>query len=271
MFQQVVVPIDGSAASWKAVSVAARMAAAVDGKLEVVWVVDRVGAVGGAEAELAAGLDRIGPLPVPIDAEVIASDSVATALADHFESRVGAIFVMSSHGHGRSVGVLGGVANELLRKTFGPIVVVGPHVADDAGAIDGRLVVPLDGSPHAETILPIVSAWVVEFSAVAWLVEVVEPLLLKGDDIIESAYPARCARKLAVDTGHEIEFDVLHDRNPSQAITGYADHTGASLIMLSTHGRTGLSRLRMGSVAADVVRHATCPVVLYRPPHLDRT
>ena len=109
-----------------------------------------------------------------------------------------------------------------------------------------------------------------ESSAEPWLVEVVEPLL-SGGDVIESAYADRCARQLTADTGRDFEFDVLHDDHPAQAITGFADRTGATLIMLSTHGRTGLSRLRMGSVAADVVRHATCPVVLYRPPHLDRT
>jgi nucleotide-binding universal stress UspA family protein len=270
MFQQVVVPIDGSASSWKAVPVAARLAAAVDGKLEIVTVVDRVGAVGAAEADLDAGLDRLAPLPVPVRAEVIAGDSIVDVLAEFIESRVGAMVVMSSHGHGRSAAVLGSVADELLQLTFGPIIVVGPHVADDAGVVDGRLIVPLDGSDHGEKILPIVSAWVVEFDAEPWLVEVVEPMLARSTDYLESAYPARWAAKLTAETGHEFEFDVLHDENPATAVAGFADRSGASLILASTHGRSGLDRLRIGSVAAGMVKHATCPVMLYRPPHLDR-
>ena len=56
MFQQVVVPIDGSVSSWRAVPIAARMAAAVDGKLELVTVVDRIGMVGTMDRELTAVL-----------------------------------------------------------------------------------------------------------------------------------------------------------------------------------------------------------------------
>ncbi|MBT6055765.1 MAG: universal stress protein, partial [Planctomycetaceae bacterium] len=36
------------------------------------------------------------------------------------------------------------------------------------------------------------------------------------------------------------------------------------LVVLGTHGRTGLSRILMGSVAEAVVRHAPCPVLIYR-------
>ena len=48
----------------------------------------------------------------------------------------------------------------------------------------------------------------------------------------------------------------------------FAREMETSLIFLATHGRTGLARLRSGSVAAEVVRHAHCPVVLFRPPEL---
>jgi nucleotide-binding universal stress UspA family protein len=60
----------------------------------------------------------------------------------------------------------------------------------------------------------------------------------------------------------------LHDDNPANAIVDFATRSDAALIFASTHGRTAMARLRLGSVAANVVRHATCPVVLYRPPHL---
>ena len=269
MFQQVIVPVDGSAASWKVVPIAARMAAAVDGDVDVVTVVDRVGAVGAAEAELQVGLEQLGPLPAKVHCEVISGESVAEALAEHLESKVGGMFVMSSHGHGRSAAVLGNIADEILRETFGPMIVIGPHCRDDAGSLGGRVLIPVDGSKHGEKILPIASAWVVEFEAEPWLVEVVEPVLATTPDVFESAYPARTAHHLTQETGHEFEFDVLHDEHTARAITDYAERSDTNLIIASTHGRSGVSRLRLGSVAADIVRHATCPVVLYRPPHLD--
>jgi nucleotide-binding universal stress UspA family protein len=51
-------------------------------------------------------------------------------------------------------------------------------------------------------------------------------------------------------------------------IVDFADRLGASLLFLTTHGRSGLDRLRLGSVAAEIVRHAACPVVMHRPPEL---
>lgn len=268
MFQHLVVPIDGSAASWASVPIAARMAATVDGKLDVVTVVDRLADVGPAQKDLDDGLQRLGELAVDATAQVLASDSVATAVANHVEALSGATVVMSSHGHGRSAAVLGSTADELLRLVYGPLVVIGPHVADQAGKLDGAYVVPIDGSESGEKIVPIAAAWAIEFGAVPWLVEVIDPDLRLSGDVSESAYPARIAHKIQAQTGHDIEYDVLHGDRPSRSIVDFADRTEASLIFACTHGRTGLERLRLGSVAAEIVRHARCPVVLHRPPTL---
>ena len=271
MFQHIVVPIDDSDAAWRAVPIAARFAADVDGKLDVVTVVDRVGAVGTALTNLRIGLDRLGELPVDAHTEVLAHDSISAALAEHVESRNGAIIVMSSHGHGRSAAVLGSVTDDVLRAVFGPIVVIGPHARPDAGSLGGTYIVPLDGSPHGDMILPIASAWSVEFGAVPWLVEVLPPGVVTTSDFMDSAYAARRARQMQHEIDREVEFEVVHHDDPGQAITDFATHSGASLIFSTTHGRTGMERLRAGSVAAKVVRRATCPVVLFRPPHLDAT
>jgi universal stress protein A len=54
--------------------------------------------------------------------------------------------------------------------------------------------------------------------------------------------------------------------NPADEIVQLARDEEASLIVLGTHGRTGFSRLLMGSVAEVVVRRSPCPVLVYRPP-----
>jgi nucleotide-binding universal stress UspA family protein len=267
MFQHLVVPIDGSAASWTAVPIAARMAAAVDGAVSVVSVVDRLADITPARTELENGVASLGDLPVEPRIEVLANDVVAKAIADRVEELNGATVVMSSHGHGRSAAVLGSTTDELLRRLFGPIVVIGPQ-ADSDGALDGAYVVPLDGSPASEKIVPIASAWAIEFGAVPWLVEVISPSVNVTADVFESAYPARVAAGIREQSGHDVEYEVLHGDKPSRSIVEFAGRNTASLIFATTHGRTGLDRLRLGSVAAEVVRHATCPVVLYRPPHL---
>ncbi len=268
MFQQLVVPIDGSAASWHAVPVAARMAAAVDGKLEVVTVVDRLADITAAQRALQDGLAQLGELAVEPMSQVLASDSVATAVADHVESMTGGMVAMSSHGHGRTAAVLGSVTDELLRRLYGPIVVVGPHVPADAGTLDGSYVAALDGSDRSRAIVPIIGAWAVEFGGTPWLVEVLDTVATSSGDVFESAYVSRVAHEVQTSIGHEVQYETLHGDRPSRAIVDFADRLGASLMFLTTHGRSGLDRLRLGSVASEVVRHATCPVVLHRPPTL---
>jgi universal stress protein A len=51
---------------------------------------------------------------------------------------------------------------------------------------------------------------------------------------------------------------------PSEEIVHAAVDYGADLIVMTTHGRTGLSHLLLGSVAEDVIRHARCPVLAVR-------
>jgi nucleotide-binding universal stress UspA family protein len=51
---------------------------------------------------------------------------------------------------------------------------------------------------------------------------------------------------------------------PAQSIVDYATATGTGLIVMGTHGRTGLAHLLMGSVAEHVVRTAPCPVLTVR-------
>lgn len=54
--------------------------------------------------------------------------------------------------------------------------------------------------------------------------------------------------------------------NAADGICNYAAKEGIDLIVLSTHGRTGLAHLLIGSVAEKVVRHAPCPVLTVRAP-----
>lgn len=54
--------------------------------------------------------------------------------------------------------------------------------------------------------------------------------------------------------------------DPAEAIIRTAEQEGVDIIVIGTHGRTGLTRLLMGSVAEAIVRRATCPVLTVKQP-----
>lgn len=64
--------------------------------------------------------------------------------------------------------------------------------------------------------------------------------------------------------GVDAEQVILKDPSPPRAICGYAEKIGADLIVIATHGRTGVKHLLIGSVAERVVRLASCPVLTLR-------
>src|SRR5262249_34374105 len=65
--------------------------------------------------------------------------------------------------------------------------------------------------------------------------------------------------------GLSVQVHVVADDHPALAILREAEAQGASLIALETHGRRGLSRLVLGSVADKVIRGAVAPVLVHRP------
>ena len=64
--------------------------------------------------------------------------------------------------------------------------------------------------------------------------------------------------------GLEAEFcanEVLEMGEPHNAMSEWAKANGVDLIVMSTHGRSGISRAMLGSVTERVLRHAPCPVL----------
>jgi len=64
----------------------------------------------------------------------------------------------------------------------------------------------------------------------------------------------------------ETKTAVVISPGPADGLCHYASESDTDLIVLSTHGRSGLAHLLIGSVAERVVRHAPCPVLTVRAP-----
>lgn len=261
ILEHIIVPVDLSPESLAAIPVAAALAHATGGHVEVVAVVDDERQVRATTTELVHHLALLG-LPVTIHREVVVHASAAAAIVTKLEHTPGAMLLMRSQGRGRSAAVLGSTLAEVLRRSHRPVVVLGPHADLTHCDLGGEYFVPLDGSANAEAVLPIVATWAREFGGTPTVVEVASS---RYADSSASAYLRTQAAGLSQRVGRTVDYELIHGGDIGLAIASQAGAVGASMVFLATHGRTGLGRLAAGSVAAGVVRHARMPVVVYRP------
>lgn len=267
MVQHLLAPVDGSEQSWRAFDVAVSLARRCDATVDVVEVVFAPRDRYDAEQRLNTRLAERDTTGVEVTPRVeLGEESVAAVLEAQLEQHPEVTIVMASHGRGRSAAVLGSVTEDVLHRTFGPLLVVGPHATESD--FSGPVVATIDGSEKSELALPVAVSWAIELGVEPWILEVAEPEVAPTDDFAETAQAARLARRMSTESGHSVQYDVLHGREVAEAVTDYARDLRASVIVATTHGRTGLARFTIGSTAAGFVRHAGCPVLLLRPPHL---
>ena len=114
-----------------------------------------------------------------------------------------------------------------------------------------------------------------DYRARLLLVHVVEPPVYYGELGMAVPLPAdfheslqeRLSRLVPVECGILVET-ILVEGNASQQILRVAEEHHCDLIILGTHARTGLSRVLLGSVAEDVIRHSRFPVLTLKTPTL---
>jgi universal stress protein A len=139
-----------------------------------------------------------------------------------------------------------------------------------------RILVPVDFSPHAERAFSYAMTLAQRFGARVGLVHVVEDPYVTGawtpevyvpnvgellEGLMTSARQELGAlKRSAAAVGIATDTAVTTGR-PAHAILEHAKEGGFDLIVMGTHGRTGLSHVLMGSVAERVVRMAPCPVL----------
>lgn len=277
MFGDVIVPLDGSPESARALGPAATVARSLDSKLK---------AVAFATADHVVDLDELVKGQVAdltdVETDVVVkevADSVADDVAALVEAAPSSLICMTTHGRGRTAALTGSVATDLLRKLAGPVLLIGPE-CDVAGfTLDGPMVVTVDESERSDAILPIAESWAIVFDYTPEIVTVLDRKTddqmrvarqadLVGDVAMDTVMVRRIARKMEEIIEAPVSFESLHGPHAAEEILRYSKTREASLIAMATHGETGVNRLVFGSVAASVVHGATCPVLVIRPPNL---
>jgi nucleotide-binding universal stress UspA family protein len=183
------------------------------------------------------------------------------------------LIAMSTHGRsGLDRLRFGSVAEGVVRRAPVPVLLVRGVAVWDRGGIN-RILVPLDRSEASEAVLPLVSCLAGPFDLGVELLHVVEPTLpLAGEEAGEKsvheteveAYLAKVAALLEA-RGLRVGATV-RTGFPAEIIPTVTAETRSGLVAMSTHGRSGLDRLLMGSVAERVLRSVTVPVILWKPP-----
>ena len=141
-----------------------------------------------------------------------------------------------------------------------------------------KILVPIDFSNSSKDALPRATLLAAHFGAEVVLLHVVEkfpidyllgrelmnqtlvPLMKQAETDLE-----QMAGSLRKSTGLDVSA-VVSDGKPFEVICQTAKPLGADLIVLTTHGYTGLKHVWLGSTTERVVRHAPCPVLVVRPP-----
>ena len=136
------------------------------------------------------------------------------------------------------------------------------------------ILVSTDFSPSSDAALAMATALARDSGAKLLIVHVEEiPLATGGAEYLYSV-PEPATQELKKMLGEVLPKDpkVAYEHrllagDPAEAIVRTAEADGVDMIVIGTHGRTGLTRLLMGSVAEAIVRRAGCPVLTVKQPH----
>lgn len=217
---------------------------------------------------------------VPCSARV-ARGSVVPGLGDVIEDDRADLVVMATHGRtGLSRTWVGSVADELIHRLNVPLLLVRPpedHAVPQECRDIQHILVPLDGSSFSAEILPMANRLANVYGARVTLLKVVPRTVGGGahiDGVRESYLEMRETEALThlsdLADAYEWQYErprlsVVADKRPERMILHASANWGVDMIAMATHGRSGVGRLVLGSVADRVLRETDRPLLLYRP------
>ncbi|WP_123538426.1 universal stress protein [Halosimplex salinum] len=290
MYETILVPTDGSAAAEAAVDAGLALAERFGASLHAVHVLELDRLPGDIDADTRAALetdvasvlqtiaDRGAERDVTVHTEILETgEPVHRAVADAVRDREADLLVMGTHGRtGLHQFVLGSVTEHTLRISPAPVLTVHEGTAFDP-ELD-TILVPTDGSETAEAAADHAVTLAADLDAALHVVHVVDITGIWGEidsaavlDALEAE--GKRAVESVVDRAEaagvrSVEASVMSG-TPARSIIEYADVRDVDFVVIGTHGRTGLDRHLLGSVAEKVVRVTEPPVLTVSLPDQD--
>jgi nucleotide-binding universal stress UspA family protein len=220
------------------------------------------------------------PSNLPVQTEIVEGDE-ASVIVDQAFSTQADLIVMATHGRsGLSRWMMGSVTEKVLQQAHCPVLAVRSDKPIE------RMLITLDGSAASEAALEPGLALARALAAKVTLLQVqsgqdyVSPREVERLDAVEkglglrlqdSVYYAAEAYLDYLKTRYELvvegSLDVaVLDGPPARRIIQYIEENEIDLVVMATHGRTGLSRWLYGSITEKVLRAADCAKFIMRPP-----
>jgi nucleotide-binding universal stress UspA family protein len=294
MFHKILIPLDGSPLAEHVITQVQRLAPPATTALVLVSVIEpwrySFGAIDFTTPNLVTFIrtstqeymdgqrTRLQAAGYQVDGQIVDGDPAQEIL--DAARRTGAdLIALSTHGRSGFVRwALGSVAERVIQGATLPIFLVRERTMVPVHPLR-RLLVPLDGSTLAEWALPPAQALAQESGASLLLLQVVQDLdegsrriLFESEAAAEAtiglwraeaeAYLEGAGQALR-SRGVPIEVRALVG-DPNKAICDTVAKENIDLMVMSTHGRSGLNRWVYGSVANKVLRGASCPLLLVR-------
>lgn len=294
LLTRILVPLDGSPLADRALGYAEVLAARAGAELLLVQAIDTWAVLDGgrhgrraqemtveAESRLAASVERLKSRG-QMAASSVEFGEAAMVIAQARQSHNSDLIVMSTHGRGGLARLAyGSVAERVLRLGACPVLLIPPDAAADWNtASGGVVVVPVDGSQLSEEALSPARGLADIFGASLLVLQVVEPPAataydgwnaitpyeyLDVEQWVEQAKPYAndVARRLQ-DGGARAEALTLAGY-PAATIDQEVRRQNALAVVMASHGRSGIGRMVLGSVAQGVVQRTRVPVLVVTP------
>ncbi|MDF9747065.1 universal stress protein [Natrinema salsiterrestre] len=286
MTTRLLVPTDGSNPATAALKHAIDIAADQDGTIQLVYVADtkepsltRLGGdvVDVLEQEGDEVVDEAAALAedrsVSVTTDVVQGDP-RTVLTQYATGDAFDLIVMGAHGR-RGIGeyVLGSVTDCVVNRSEIPVLTV--RAAEDATRAYpyDDVLVPTDGSDHATAALELGTTVAERHGATLHLLSVVDelPEVIETESTRLSSQLEENVQELLDDAqstakraGVENVTTTVTAGSVSREITSYAEAEGIDLVVMGTHGHTGLDRHLLGSFTDRVIRTSPVPVLTTR-------
>ena len=167
------------------------------------------------------------------------------------------------------------IAERLVRLRQAPVVMLGPNASDPHAG--GGVIIALDGTPLAEDGIVPGIAFAAALGSTARVVSVIPPatvehieyLKSQGQHVSESAYlravSERFDDRARAQTAGGLPWQIIHGQDSVGVLVDLATRRRAGLLVVTTHGGSGLPRQLFGSTSMGLVEQATVPILVVNP------